>query len=231
VVKMGKQLTEIIRKMKSLSNEKGIEGMAKFGITPEKTFGVSIPNLRKIAKEIGKDHELAKKLWELNIRETRILASMIDDPDSVKEEQMDEWVKDFDYWEICDQVCQNLFIHTKFAYKKVIEWSEREEEFVKRAGFSLMAWLAFKDKDADDKRFEEFFPIIKREATDNRNFVKKAVSWALRQIGKRNCYLNKKGIETAKEIQRINSKSAKWIARDALKELKSQEVQKRLKGK
>jgi 3-methyladenine DNA glycosylase AlkD len=228
---MGKQLTEIIRKMKSLSNEKGIEGMAKFGITPEKTFGVSIPNLRKIAKEIGKDHELAKKLWELNIRETRILASMIDDPDSVKEEQMDEWVKDFDYWEICDQVCQNLFIHTKFAYKKVIEWSEREEEFVKRAGFSLMAWLAFKDKDADDKRFEEFFPIIKREATDNRNFVKKAVSWALRQIGKRNCYLNKKGIETAKEIQRINSKSAKWIARDALKELKSQEVQKRLKGK
>lgn len=231
MVKMGKQLTEIIRKMKSLSNEKGIEGMAKFGITPEKTFGVSIPNLRKIAKEIGKDHELAKKLWELNIRETRILASMIDDPDSVKEEQMDEWVKDFDYWEICDQVCQNLFIHTKFAYKKVIEWSEREEEFVKRAGFSLMAWLAFKDKDADDKRFEEFFPIIKREATDNRNFVKKAVSWALRQIGKRNCYLNKKGIETAKEIQRINSKSAKWIARDALKELKSQEVQKRLKGK
>ncbi len=231
MVKREKKLTEIIRKLKSLSNEKGIEGMAKFGIIPEKTFGVSIPNLRKIAKEIGKDHEIAKKLWELNIRETRILASMVDEPDSVKEEQIDEWVKEFDYWEICDQVCQNLFIHTKFAYKKAIEWSGKEEEFVKRAGFALMAWLAFKDKEADNERFEEFFPIIKREAKDNRNFVKKAVSWALRQIGKRNFYLNKKGIEIAKEIQRINSKSAKWIARDVLKELTSQEVKKRIKEK
>ncbi|MEM2896879.1 MAG: DNA alkylation repair protein, partial [Candidatus Bathyarchaeia archaeon] len=189
----------ILKKLKSLSNSKAVEGMAKYGITAERTYGVSIPNLRKIAKEIGKDHELAQQLWKSNIRETRILAGMIDDPILVTEKQMEKWVKEFDYWEICDQACQNLFTYTKYAYKKAIEWGKRDEEFVKRAGFALMAWLAFKDKDSNDKQFEKFFPIIKREATDNRNFVKKAVNWALRQIGKRNPYLNKKAIDPAKE--------------------------------
>jgi len=223
------QYDDILKRLKSLSDPRAVEGMAKYGITPEKTYGVSIPNLRKIAKEIGKDHEFAQKLWGSDIRETRILASMIDNPETVTEEQMEEWVKDFDYWEICDQCCQNLFIKTDFAYQKAVDWSGRDEEFIKRAGFALMAWLAFKDKKAKDEQFEKFFPIIKREATDNRNFVKKAVNWALRQIGKRNIALNMKAIETAKEIQKIESKSAKWIAQDAIKELTSDAIQERLK--
>ncbi|MEO0093897.1 MAG: DNA alkylation repair protein [candidate division WOR-3 bacterium] len=223
------QYDEILKRLKSLSNPKAVEGMAKYGITAERAYGVSIPNLRKIAKEIGKDHKLAQRLWESNIRETRILASMIDDPVLVTEKQMEKWVKEFDYWEICDQVCQNLFTDTKFAYQKAIEWSKRDEEFVKRAGFALIAWLAFKDKKAKDEQFEVFLPIIKRESTDDRILVKKAVNWALRQIGKRNIVLNTKVIETAKEIQKIESKSAKWVAYDAIKELTSDAIQKRLK--
>lgn len=225
------QYNDIMRELMSLSNPRAVEGMAKYGITPERTYGVSIPNLRKIAKRTGKDHELAQKLWESHIRETQILASMIDDPVLVTEQQMEEWVREFDYWEICDQVCQNLFIYTKFAYQKAIEWSKRDEEFVKRAGFALMAWLAFKDKKAKDEQFEIFFPIIKRESIDDRILVKKAVNWALRQIGKRNIALNMKAIETANEIQRIQSKTAKWIAQDAIKELTSNAIQARLKQK
>jgi len=219
----------ILEKLKSLSNARAIEGMAKYGITPEKTYGVSIPNLRRIAKEIGTDHELAQQLWASGIRETRILASMIDDPDGVTEEQMESWVKDFNYWEICDQCCQNLFEKTKFAYQKAIEWSSNDKEFIKRAGFVLMARLAVKDKRADDRQFEEFLQAVKREASDNRNFVKKAVNWVLRQIGKRNLNLNKKALETAKEIQKIDSKSAKWVASDAIRELTSKAVQERLR--
>ena len=223
------RLNEILEKLKSLSNPTAIEGMAKFGITPKKTYGVSIPVLRKMAKEIGKDHKLALQLWDIDIRETRILASMIDEPDLVTEEQMEKWVRDFDCWEVCDQVCQNLFTYTKFAYKKAVEWSKRDEEFIKRAGFALMAWLAFKDKGADDVKFEKFLSVIKKESTDDRNYVKKAVNWALRQIGKRNLNLNKKVIEVTKEIQKINSKTAKWIARDAIRELTSEKTQERLK--
>jgi len=223
------QVGKIIEKLKSLSNPKAIEGMAKFGITPKRTFGVSIPNLRKIAKGLGINHELALDLWQTDLRETKILASMIDDPELVTEEQMENWVKEFEYWEICDQVCQNLFTYTKFAYQKAIEWGGRDEEFVKRAGFALMAWLAFKDKKAEDEQFEEFLPIIKRESTDDRILVKKAVNWALRQIGKRNLSLNKKAIKLARQIQKIDSKSAKWIAKDAIKELTSKAIQERLK--
>jgi 3-methyladenine DNA glycosylase AlkD len=146
----------------------------------------------------------------------------------VTEKQMESWVKDFDSWDICDQCCSNLFDKTKFAHKKAIEWSKRREEFVKRAGFVLMATLAVHDKEAGDKEFLKFLPIIIREATDDRNFVKKAVNWALRQIGKRNSALNKIAIQTAKEIQKIDSKSAKWIASDAIRELTSEAVQKKL---
>lgn len=223
------QVSKIIEKLKFFSNPEAIEGMVKYGITPKRTYGVSIPNLRKIAKEIGVNHDLALRLWEMNLRETRILASMIDDPEIVTEEQIEKWVQDFDYWEICDQCCMNLFEKTKFAYQKAIEWSSRDEEFVKRAGFVLMARLAVSDKKADDKQFEQFLPIIKNKSTDSRNFVKKAVNWALRQIGKRNLNLNEKALETAKEIQKINFKSAKWIASDAIRELTSETVQERLK--
>ncbi|MBU4361074.1 DNA alkylation repair protein [bacterium] len=222
------QYNDILKKLKSLSNPKAVEGMARFGINPKNAYGVSIPNLRKITKETGVNHALAQQLWKSDVRETRILASMIDDPGAVTEEQMERWAKNFNYWEICDQCCQNLFVNTKFAYRKAVEWTEKDEEFVKRAGFALMAWLAFKDKRAKDEQFEFFFPFIKKQVSDNRIYVKKAVNWALRQIGKRNLNLNKKAIETAKEIQRMDSKTAKWIASDAMRELTSEAVQQRL---
>ena len=225
------QYADIIKKLKSLSDPKAVEGMARFGINPENTFGVSVPNLRAIAKEAGKNHVLAQQLWASGIHEARILASMIDDPRMVTEEQMESWVKDFDSWDVCDQCCMNLFDKTSFAYGKAAEWSTKEEEFIKRAGFAMMACLASHDKNAANKQFEPFFPVMKREATDNRNFVKKAVNWALRQVGKRNLDLNKKAVETAREIQEIDAKSAKWIAADAIRELTSQAVLERLKAK
>ena len=218
---------KVIEKLKYLSNPKAIIGMVRYGITPENTYGVSIPNLRKIAKEIGINRKLAQQLWITNIRETKILASMIEDPEMIAEEQIEDWVKGFNYWEICDQCCMNLFEKTEFAYKKAVEWSSGGKEFVKRAGFVLMARLAVSDKKTDDDKFEKFFPIIKKEATDDRNYVKKAVNWALRQIGKRNLNLNGKAIKIAKEIQGMDSKSAKWIASDAIRELTSEAVQKK----
>ena len=223
-----KTYDDILKKLKSLSNPKAVAGMARFGINPDNTYGVSIPNLRRMAKEIGKDHTLAQQLWSSGIHEAKILAGMIDVPEIVTEKQMEQWVKGFDSWDVCDQVCMNLFEDTPFASKKAVAWSKRKEEFVKRAGFVLMARLAVSDKKAADEKFLRFLTIIKREATDNRNFIKKAVNWALRQIGKRNRRLNKKAIETAKEIQKINSKSAKWIASDALRELTSKAVQKKI---
>jgi len=224
------QYKEILKRLKSLSDPKAVEGMARFGINPKNTYGVSIPNLRMISKEIGRDHSLAQQLWSSGIHEARILAGMIDDPGMVTEEQMESWVKDFDSWDVCDQCCSNLFDKTEFAYQKAFEWSERNEEFVKRAGFVLMATLAVHDKKATDEELLKFLPLIKRESTDDRNFVKKAVNWALRQIGKRNVSLNKAAIKTAKKIQGIDSKSARWIASDALRELTSEAVQKRLRG-
>ncbi len=218
----------IIEKLKSLSDPEAVKGMARFGINPENTYGVSIPNLRQMAKEIVADHALAQQLWASGIHEARILASIVDKPEMVTEAQMENWVKDFDSWDVCDQCCMNLFDKTKFAHGKAVEWSEREEEFVKRAGFTLMATLAVHDKAAADEELLKFLPMIKRESPDNRNFVRKAVNWALRQIGKRNLNLNKMAIKTAEEIQQIDSKSAKWIAADAIRELTGEAVQKRL---
>ncbi len=220
---------KVLEKLKSLTNPEAVAGMARFGINPTNTYGVSIPNLRKIAREAGKNHLLAQQLWSSGIHEARILASMIDNPENVTEEQMENWVKDFDSWDVCDQCCSNLFDKTEFAYQKAVEWSKRDKEFVKRAGFVLMAVLAVHDKKTKDEEFLKFLPIIKRESTDDRNFVKKAINWALRQIGKRNLDLNKKAIETAKEIQRMDSKSSKWIASDAIRELTGEAIQKRLR--
>lgn len=203
--------------------------MARFGINPEKTYGVSIPNLRKLAKEIGKDHLLAQELWHSGIHEAKILASMIDDPKMVSEKQLEEWVKGFDSWDVCDQVCMNLFEKVPLAVKKINSWSKRKEEFVKRAAYALIACLDWHDKQAPNQFFIKFFPIIKSGATDERNFVKKAVNWALRNMGKRNLNLNKEAIQLAKEIQKMESKSARWIAADAIRELESEAVQRRLK--
>ncbi len=223
------QYDEILQKLEALSNPEAVAGMARFGINPENTYGVSIPNLRQIAKETGKDHALAQKLWVSGIHEARILASMVDDPEMVTEEQMGGWVQDFDSWDVCDQCCMNLFEKTGFAYQKANEWSSNDREFTKRTAFVLMARLAVSDKKADDALFEPFFPLIKREAGDNRNFVRKAVNWALRQIGKRNLNLNRKAIQVAEDIQTMDSKSARWIAADALRELTSPAVQQRLR--
>ena len=220
---------EVIKKLKSFSNPKNLAGMVRFGISSHNTLGVSMPIVRNIAKEIGRDHKLAQQLWNSGIHEARILAGLIDESDKVTNKQMEEWVTDFDSWDVCDQICFNLFDKTKFAEQKINEWSKREEEFVRRTGFALMASLALHDKQAEDKKFEKFFPIIKKYSIDERNFVRKAVNWALRQIGKRNLALNKKAIKTAREIQKIDAKSAKWIANNAIRELTSEAVQKRLK--
>ncbi len=221
----------IIKKLESLSNLEAVRGMARFGINPECTYGVSIPDLRKMAKETGRDHALAQQLWASGIHEARILASMAAEPETVTDVQMENWVKDFDSWDVCDQCCMNLFEKTDLAYQKAAEWSKSDKEFIKRAGFVLMARLAVSDKKADDAPFETFLPVIKREAGDNRNFVKKAVNWALRQIGKRNLHLNKMAIKAAEEIQQTGSRSAKWIAADTIRELTSEAVQKRLANK
>jgi 3-methyladenine DNA glycosylase AlkD len=215
---------EILKQLSSLSNPKAVAGMARFGIRVNDAYGVSIPDLRKMAKKIGSDHLLAQQLWSSRIHEARILASLVDNPQVVTEEQMESWVKDIDSWDICDQCCSNLFDKTKYAYQKAIERSGRNEEFVKRSGFVLMAALAVHDKKASDTQFTEFLSTVKNEAGDDRNFVRKAVNWALRQIGKRDLYLNEKAIMTAEEIQKTDSKTAKWIASDALRELRSKNV-------
>ena len=225
-----KEADEILRKLKSISNSKAIEGMARFGINSKNTYGVSIPNIRKMSREAGANHELAQELWKSGVHEARILACMVDDPEMVTEKQLESWVLDFDSWDVCDQCCSNLFDKTEFAHEKAVELSRRKEEFVKRTGFVLMAALAVHDKGARDEEFLKFLPIIKREAGDERNFVKKAVNWALRQIGKRNQTLNKAAVKTANEILEIDSRSAKWIASDALRELTSHAVRKKLKS-
>ncbi len=220
---------EVLERLKSLADPEAVAGMARFGINPENTYGISIPTLRKIGKEIGRDHALAQQLWSSGVHEARILAALIDDPRKVTEDQMERWVSDFDSWDVCDQCCSNLFDRTDLAHRKAAEWSAREEEFVKRAGFALMASLAVHDKKSADEQFLSFLPLIRRESVDDRNFVKKAVNWALRQIGKRNRDLNRAAIDTAKRIQEIDSKAARWIASDALRELTSEKVQRRLR--
>lgn len=220
---------EVLQKLKEKSQPNQVEGMARFGITDEQRLGVRVPDMRKLAKEIGKDHNLALLLWKTGIPEARITAALIGEPDKLTEEQMEDWVKDFNSWDVCDQVCMNLFDKTPLAWKKISDWSQREEEFVKRAAFSLIACLAWHDKTAGDQRFINLLPVIKRGAVDERNFVKKAVNWALRHIGKRNSNLNQVAINAAKEIREIDSKAARWIASDAIRELESKAVQRRLK--
>jgi len=223
-------LETVMKELKSHANPKNVEGMARFGISPKDTLGISVPVLRKMAKKAGINHDLALKLWATGVHEARILACLVDDPKAVTERQMESWVSEFDSWDVCDQCCGSLFDKTEYAHRKAIEWANRKEEFVKRAGFAMMAVLAWHDKEAKDESFLKFLPVIVKGATDERNFVKKAVNWALRQIGKRNHALNMKAIETSKKIQLIDSKSARWIASDALRELTGAAVQKRLKS-
>jgi 3-methyladenine DNA glycosylase AlkD len=222
---------DVLDKLQREGHPENLKAMAKYGMAIERRLGVSVPHMRKLAKELGRDHKLALGLWKTGIAEARIVAGMVGDPAKLTEEQMEEWVKGIESWDVCDQVCMNLFEKSKLAWKKIIDWSEREEEFTKRTAFSLIACLAWHDKKASDEGFIRLLPVITRAATDERNFVKKAVNWALRNIGKRNLDLNKAAINAAKEIQRLDSKAARWIAADAIRELESDAIQGRLKNR
>lgn len=221
-------LAEVLAQLQSHANPANVAGMARFGINPHNTLGIDIYTLRKLAKPLRPDHDLALGLWQAGLHESRLLASMVDDPAQATEAQLEAWVVDFDSWDVCDQVCDNLFQHTAYAYPKAFEWSGRSEEFVKRAGFVLMACLAFFDHDAPDTKLAQFFPVIVQASDDERNFVKKAVNWALRNLGKRNLTLNAQAIAAAQEIQARGTRPARWIAADALRELTSEKVKARL---
>jgi len=221
---------DVMKQLRAMGNLLAIEGMKRFGIMGKEMLGVSMPGLRRLAKKVGKSHQLALELWGTGTHDARILAALIDEPGCVTAEQMEKWAREFDSWDVCDGCCGNLFDRTPFAYAKALEWSKARPEFVKRAGFSLMAELAVHDKSAADAKFIRFFPAIKAGSTDERNFVKKAVNWALRQIGKRNAELNTKAIVVAEEIQRLDSKSARWVASDALRELKSLAVKRKVRA-
>lgn len=222
-------LNHLIDRLRSLGNPKALEGMRRYGIQTHKGFGVSVPKLRKFARDVGKNHELALRLWRSGFHDARLLAGMIDIPTKVAESQMEEWASDFDSWDVVDGTCGNLFDKTVFAIAKAHEWARRDEEYVRRAGFVLMAELAVHDKKARDRTFLDFLPVICAGALDERNFVKKAVNWALRQIGKRNRRLNKAAIATGNRIRKIDSRSARWVASDALRELSSAKIRERLK--
>lgn len=221
---------EILRRLASHPDPHAVAGMARYGIVAKKVYGGwRTPALGKLAREIGSDHTLAQELWASEFFEARALATLIAEPEKVSEGQMNRWARDFDSWAVCDAACVNVFRYTRFAHKKCVEWSARPEEFVKRAAFALMAGLAVADKAASDHAFLKFLPLIKRAAMDERNMVKKGVNWALRQIGKRNARLNRAALAACREIHRLDSRAARWIASDARRELQSPAVQGRLK--
>jgi 3-methyladenine DNA glycosylase AlkD len=215
---------EILNELKANANSRNLEGMAKFGMAVGKRLGASVPVMRRIARQTGKDHRLARQLWKTGVAEARIVASMIAVPEEMTEKEIDAWVSEIDSWDVCDQVCMNLLGKTPLARRKIGEWSRREEEFVRRAAYALIACLAWHDKEALDQEFLAFMPVIRRGATDERNFVKKSVSWALRNIGKRNPRLSKAAIKTAKDLQRLDSKAARWIAADVIRELEGRQT-------
>lgn len=221
--------SQILQRLKSLENPNAVMDMARFGVTAKKAYGISAPVLRQLAKEIGKNQPLSLELWSSEILDARMVACLIGDPKQVTERQMEAWVREFDSWAICDCCCSVLFDKTPFAYRKAMAWCKRKEEFVKRAGYVMMAVLAVHDKKASDEQFIKMFPTIKKGATDERNFVKKAVNWALRQIGKRNKSLNAFALKVGEEIRTMDSPAARWIAADAIRELRSASVQKRVK--
>ena len=211
---------EIIAQLRTLRSPRDAEGQRRFGIAPRgEHLGIRAPVLREIARRHRRDHALALELWAAGLHEARVLAALIDDPARVTRAQMEQWARECDNWGVTDACCCVLFDRTEFAIEKAHQWSRRRAEFVKRGGFVLMAGLAVHRKELPDEVFVEFLPVIRREATDGRNFVKKAVNWALRQIGKRNPRLRRAAIAEARRIHRIDSSSARWIATDALREL------------
>jgi 3-methyladenine DNA glycosylase AlkD len=226
---MNTQTNGILKILHAHANPKNVQGMERFGIkSTGNVLGISMPFLQSLKKNIGTNHLLALELWKTGIYEARLLAAFIADPKLLTKSDMNRWVRVFDNWAICDGVCMHCFRNTSFAHEMVGPWTEQKEEFIRRAGFTMIATLAVADKKSEDAVFLKYLPIIRKYSIDERNFVKKAVNWALRQIGKKNLKLNAAAIKTAKEIQKLDSSSAKWIAADALRELKSSTVQKRL---
>jgi 3-methyladenine DNA glycosylase AlkD len=241
---IAKRVAAIVDELRTLGSEHNRAGMARYGINVENAFGASVTELRKVAKRLGTDHQLALALWETGNHEARLLACFVDDPAEVTEDQAEAWARDFDSWDLCDQATTSLFDLTGHAWPKAVEWAARDEVWVKRGGFTLMAGLAVHDKSAEDRAFIELLPPIEREAFDDRNFVKKAINWALRNIGKRNRALNTEAIACAERIRVAANKragaerggdpgarSARWISTDALRELTSEKVQARLKAR
>lgn len=211
---------EIIAQLESLRNERNIAGMARFGIRPARPLGISITTLRPLARQIGRDHALSGELWASGWHEARILAAFIEEPALVTRRLMDARAAAFDSWDLCDQWCLSVFWRTPHAWAKARQWTGRRAEFVKRAGFSLLAVLAVHDRTAAEEAFRDALALVEREAADERNFVKKSVNWALRQIGKRDARLRRAAIATAKRIAQQDSRAARWIAADALRELR-----------
>jgi 3-methyladenine DNA glycosylase AlkD len=221
----------VLRTLEEMGDPSRVQGMARYGIRTDHAVGVTVTELRRLARGLRPDHELAAALWTSGVHEARILASLVDDPALVTEAQMDAWVATLDSWDVCDAVCGNLFDRTPFALDKAVEWTGREPEFERRAGFALMAWASVHRKDLPDRAFAPLLPTIRESSTDDRTYVKKAVSWALRQIGKRSPGLNAKAIKTAEQIGLIDTRSSRWVARDTLRELRSDAVQARLKDR
>jgi 3-methyladenine DNA glycosylase AlkD len=220
-----------LAELRKHGEQRNVEGMARFGIRAEKIYGVSKPKMDAIAKAIGKNHDLGLGLWETGIHDAKLLGMLICDPERVTSSQMEGWVREFDNWDVCDGTCCHLFVDASPAWEKAFAWSSRKKEFEKRAGFAMAAYLAIHDKTTKDDAYRKFLRAIEREAWDERNFVRKAVNWALRNIGKRNRRLNRDAIVTAERIRRKGTRAGRWIATDALRELKSEAVQTRLQRK
>jgi 3-methyladenine DNA glycosylase AlkD len=218
----------VLARLRSLADPSRLAGMARYGIATEHAYGVTVAEIRALAKDLGRDHDLAAALWATGVHEARILASLVDDPARVDEAQMERWAGDFDSWDLCDQVCANLFRHTPPAYRTAVEWAAREELFVKRAGFALMAGLVVADKRADDARFAAFLAPLAEHGDDDRDLVRKGASWALRSIGKRSAGLHELALATAAELAARPGRGARWVGSDALRELRDPKVLARL---
>src|SRR5258707_14761080 len=221
----------VVAELRRLGTKHNVEGMAHYGIRAKKVFGVSKPKLDALAKKIGKNHALGLELWSTGIQDAKILAGMICEPGKVTGAQMELWVRDFDNWDSCDGTCCHLFVLAKPAWPKAFAGTKRKEEFQKRGGFALAAYLAYRDKAASDGKYLSFLKVIKREADDDRNFWRKTVKCAIRNIGKRNRRLNRAAIATARRLRKRESRAARWIATDALRELEGEAVAARLRGK
>ncbi|HEX7294127.1 MAG TPA: DNA alkylation repair protein [Pyrinomonadaceae bacterium] len=220
---------EVISKLKRLGTKKTREAMTRYAIPNDKAFGVSVGALRDLGKKLGRNHDLALALWKTGWYEARMLAAFVDEPEQVTPAQMDRWCRDFDNWAIVDTVCFHLFDKTPHAFRKVEQWSDRRAEFEKRAAFALLASLGVHDKRASDESFAKCLSLIEQAATDERNFVKKGVSWALRVIGRRSKSLNRAAVALSEKLCTSEKSSARWIGRDALRELTSSAVVRRLK--